>query len=278
MKNIPKKIIMVLNILKLFNLLLCLSCLPAQKNQTLDSSSILFNNSNNELPIPNEFRRWKTIPIKISFSTDFSQEEITLLSQHLQKWNEKELYFTITENFSPANINLNLPKSELYPLLMSSDRSILRVYKIYNWNNFNPMSLGMTVTSFFNKHLETGQNFEQITGAFTLINMSKPLSLIPSTNSYSFPTVLAHEIGHALGLDHLDPNNFIMNYNLLTNTEISPQLEELDLLKSFYQFSMENSAEKREEETQFKEHDFSITGCSSKIHTKKKLLEINSHL
>ena len=70
-----------------------------------------------------------------------------------------------------------------------------------------------------------------------------------------------------------------MNYNLVTNTEISPQLEELDLLKSFYQFSMENSAEKREEEeTQFKEHDFSINGCSSKIHTKKKLLEINSHL
>lgn len=268
---------MGLHILKYCNFLFFLSCLPAPKDNKLSASSSL-RETIFEPSIPDNFRRWKDIPLKISFSTDFSQNEITILSQYLERWNEQETYFSVTEQFSNST-NMSLPKTQLYPLLMSPDKSIIRIYKAFNWNNFNPMSLGTTITSFIDQNLESGQNFEQITGAFVLLNMTRPLSLSLNNNSFFLPTVITHEVGHALGLDHLEPDNFVMNYNLLPNTELSPQLVELDLLKSFYQFSMKNTAARQAQgEDQFREHDFLISGCSSKTHTKKMLLEKDSHL
>ena len=127
---------MGLHILKYCNLLFFLSCLPPQKDKKIYSSSIL-NEPILESSLPNNFRRWKDIPLKISFSTDFSQNEITILSEYLEKWNEQETYFSVIEQFSNST-NMSLPKTQLYPLLMSPDKSIIRIYKAFNWNNFNP--------------------------------------------------------------------------------------------------------------------------------------------
>lgn len=181
--EILKALILVLNIVVLMT-----GC-DSAVNSELSSGSSRGSTAASSLPT-----RWSSasvFPLNIQMSTDFSNEEISAISDSADVWSEEQgngadFFAQTTENISPKS-NLD-----------SYNDSVFGIYKIFSWPSELP-SGALAVTQI--RGLQRSSSI-QITHADILVNYDFFDFTTDGAWGYDLQTVLVHELGHFLGLGH----------------------------------------------------------------------------
>lgn len=184
---------------------------------------------------PNAPRYWKNnrLPLKIyiseDFETDFSgfydpEDEKNPFEQMQQNWEaavpDKELFtldLDTVSNFEPNSMS-------------GFDDNEIGIYKSYTW--YDDISSGaLAVTQFYAYRRNTGtpsEHLEMIHSDIVLNYRDYDFTMDESNGlDFDLPTVVNHELGHLLGLGHIDFNEAVMN-SFLRKNEVKRELFSLD--------------------------------------------------
>jgi hypothetical protein len=136
--------------------------------------------------------RWseQSLPISLSLSSDFSDAEILAIEESISEWNRAH-----TQDFARVT-NIHNAVTTLNPDNLKD--STFGIYKITNWPSSLPQT-ALAVTQLYGVE-KNGKVY--INHADILINYD----VFHYTTDYSFgydlATVVVHEMGHFLGLNH----------------------------------------------------------------------------
>lgn len=178
----------------LSTILLTASCVQATKEASVSGGSMTTS-------APGIWIGEKTsFPKTLHISNDFSNDENDQIEDMLDAWESslenKFDFFTVGNRVSDISDNVSS--------LKSLNDNIFAVYKMNNW----PSEFGSTalaVTQIFGRGYNQGTNsaYNVIYHADIIVNNTKTFRLNNTDPGFDFRTVVLHEIGHFLGLNHV---------------------------------------------------------------------------
>lgn len=193
-----------MRILNLTILLTIIACVPSAKEATTTSGNI-----NANAPY-----LWsdKAFPKKISISTAFTEAEVTNITDMSTAWKtaveDKRTFFAYEAETPEITNSVNSMDSLL--------DNVMGIYKTTHWPPSLPGS-ALAVTQIFGRRYNIGseKEFVNIEHADILVNYHiHRFDTSDSGPNYDLRTVILHEMGHFLGLQHKstysDPSESIM--------------------------------------------------------------------
>lgn len=177
--------------------------------------------------------KWSSdqFPVSIRYGTSFNTKEVSAIEASANSWTDSvqnEIQFFDTS----ASLIDKRPKLSAY------DDGELGVYKETNWPKDLPPS-ALAVTQIFGQRYNTGSSNEyvKIQHADILVNFENFTFTTDDTWGYDLESVLLHEMGHFLGLQHDDTSSeesvmfpTISRYN----NARSPKNKDISTLLSLY--------------------------------------------
>ncbi|MCT4643089.1 MAG: matrixin family metalloprotease [Bacteriovoracaceae bacterium] len=211
---------------------LCVSCFP--KEEVVPSST------------GTNLTKWNmsasNFPIDLYISSDFSAGEVLAIEETTSGW-DNEIgggiqIFDTSGTTAPKSNNLN-----------SYQDSVLGIYKITSWPAELPSS-ALAVTQLFGtrKNIGTSTEYIQITHADILMNYDDFASDFKTTAGgvgYDVQSVLAHEMGHFLGLYHdTSSRDLSIMYPTISKFEDNrtPKARDVNAFNSLYKSSSSSIA------------------------------------
>jgi hypothetical protein len=177
-------------------LILFTSCTPQ------DSSPVAPSDLNSESSV----RHWNinngSLPLALSISNNFNSSEQNAIASILTEWNSS----TTTQDLLYPNL-VEVPSIDTGDLRSFRD-GVLGIYKIKNW--FEEVgSSALAVTQFFAYPTQSasGQWYYEIVHADILVNYQDhhfSEDPAPYGFEYDLRSVVLHELGHLLGLGHVN--------------------------------------------------------------------------
>lgn len=171
------------------------------------------------------FIRWKDTPINLKISESFSDEEAGSIEAMSEKWNNVILNYS----FFPTPL-MSVPNKN-YNRLEDFYDNEFGVYASYDW--FDDVSSdSLAVTQFFGTEKNWGdEKYLEIFHADIIINYrDHEFTIDGEIFGYDLPSVVLHEMGHFLGLQHQYEQNSVMQ----------PYLEELEQMHNIQEIDIEN--------------------------------------
>ena len=181
--DILKTLVLALNFAIIF-----ISCDSAVTSGLSDSDS---RSSASSSDLPTRWGSTSVFPLNIQMSNDFDNTEITALSASADVWSDE--HGNGANFFAQSATNIS-PKSTL----SGYNDSVLGIYKIFSWPNDLPTG-ALAVTQI--RGLQRS-SYIQITHADILVNYDFFDFVTDGAWGYDLQTVMVHELGHLLGLDH----------------------------------------------------------------------------
>jgi hypothetical protein len=166
-------------------------------NKSSKQQSVAPANINTEAPY-----LWAnyTTPKTLKISNDFYDDEVQNITDMTDEW---ELVLENKKNFFTIGARINETTNDLGSLDQLYDNT-LGIYKTMNWPNELPGS-ALAVTQVFGRRYNTGtaSEFVNIEHADILINDDiHDFDTTDTGINYDLRTVILHELGHFLGLQH----------------------------------------------------------------------------
>lgn len=246
------KIIPVLSFI--FAFLLAAGCKP----DLPDSSKLNPDSLGGQEVNPNAPRYWKNnrLPLNVYISEDFETD----FTGFYTPGSDKNPFEEVQEKWEAA-----VPGKDLFTLGLNTvtnyapndmdgfDDNEIGIYKSYTWYN-DISSDALAVTQFYAYRRNTGSSSEhlEMIHADITLNYRDYRFTMDETNQFDYfdlPTVVSHEMGHLLGLGHIDFNEAVMN-SLLRKNEVKREL-----------FSLDSNAIKN----LYENHTYSLTSGSSSL-------------
>ncbi len=205
-----------------FLLALLISCVPEKKSETVAAN-------------PASPSRWNTssFPIILKLSNDFTATEKDDLIDAATSWSD-----SITNQFTFFDTTQS---STLSPYAGLSDYldSEMGIYRVNSWPSGLPSgALAITQIFGYRKYLGTSSEHVEIFHADILLNDERyDFSTTFVSNTYDLQTVVIHEMGHFIGLGHVnDPFINTVMYPSVTRSTIyrAPYSHDADNVVSLY--------------------------------------------
>ena len=184
-------------------------------------------------------KKWliSSFPLDLRISEDFTPKEVEIIKDRMDAWEKAidyqldffdydfplvknfdpemiEDYFPLSGKFDPTNLDQYFPLSKNFPpesLGSYSDNFIkglpLGIYKSRKWfKGINPKVLAATRRIFVIQK-ENGEisprRYFRLLHADIVLNYRKHITIgRQKSNGYDFTSIIVHELGHLLGLDH----------------------------------------------------------------------------
>lgn len=220
---------------QLLFLILSISLLGACKPDLPDSPQLNPDSQGGRDINPDAPRFWKgsRLPLEISISEDFDNDfvgfydtdsEDNPFEQMQQNWEDAvpgRTLFTLghesVTNYEPSSMR-------------GFDDNEIGIYKSYGW--YDDISSGaLAVTQYFayRRNIGSPNEYLDMIHADIVLNYRHYLFTMDENNDSRFdlPTVVSHELGHLLGIGHIDSNNAVMN-SFLRKNEVKRDLFSLD--------------------------------------------------
>ncbi len=214
----------------LFLLFIVASCIPKGEEKVTSSGSAN----------PNAPSRWPlgTFPKTMKFSNQFTVAELAELQDAAVSWT------------THAGAGTNFIASATAPANLVNDRSnvgnldslldgVFAVYKATSWHNDLPNS-ALAVTQIFGVRRNSGDSDEyvEIVEGDILVNYDDFPFLPEENGGYDLFTVMLHENGHFLGLNHTYNFNSVMYPSIGYSTfYIKPGSFDISTIQSKYNIS-----------------------------------------
>ena len=206
-----------------------MACIPATKVEDTTSGK-----SSKEAPY-----LWqdKAFPKLVKISADFSANEITGINDMSTAWKtaleNKVTFFNHSGGTTTEKTNALSDLDDLYD-------SEMAIYKTINW----PLSLpgsALAVTQIFGRRYNVGKSneFVDIEHADILVNYDDydfyTTAKDPNKSEFDLRTVLLHELGHFLGLQHRTSSNSVMisSVSHLTINRAPKSLDKTDMADKY---------------------------------------------
>jgi hypothetical protein len=223
--NFADKIVMRILLVTLF----LLSCVPEQR--TTGSINALAPS------------RWNPalLPLKVKVSDEFNVLEEQHVSDAANSWDASVNY---QANFFDTSETASVSE---YANLNSYLDDEMGIYKSSNWHSELPLSaLAITQIFGYRKNIGTSSEFVEIFHSDIVLNdYIYDFSADFTADTYDLQTVLIHEMGHFLGLQHYtDPFEDSVMYPSVTRTTIYRLPESIDgeILSELYGLSSSSPA------------------------------------
>ncbi len=164
-----------------------------------------------------------TLPLQLVVSSNFATDEINAISAIKDEWNSADTSFSL---FKPV---LNTTGAMDTGMLSDYRDGVLGIYKITNWFP-EVSSSALAVTQFFAypRVDSSGHSYYEIVHADVLVNYrDHQFSINPAPYSfqYDLTSVVLHELGHLLGLGHV--NDFSISSVMLPTLSLGEQRRQI---------------------------------------------------
>lgn len=175
------------------------------------------------------------MPLEVELSDDFSPTEQDAIQETLGEWQKTQSdiqFFSLPATTTP---NLNLPNYYQY----RDEDKIIGIYKSYDWfNSISPNTLAITVLRAYLIN-EGPSEYYEIDLVDIIVNYrDHSYSLDNSPLTFDLPSIVLHELGHLLGLDHQWDSSIdaIMNPTISRN-QLRRTLHENDIARIRHNYS-----------------------------------------
>jgi hypothetical protein len=186
---------------------------------------------------PNAPSKWAltVFPLDVYISPDFSQTEADAIIDMGEEWEDSIANQINFFDFSYGGI---VDKGNTTNLNSLGSDSIYAIYKSTAWNEDLPIS-ALAVTQIFGirKNIGTVNEYVKIIHADILMNYEGyTFTTVINGPGYDFQSVVLHEMGHFLGLDH--------STNVGHNSVMYPSISSIDVYREVLAFDT-NTVETR---------------------------------
>lgn len=195
--------------------------------------------SSNNTPSPNAPAFWlvTSLPLDIKISNAFTGVEADQVVDVSEEWNKAVSYIPVFYQLQSATLTTN----PSYPNLEGYEYdSEMGIYQSSTWfSNIGSSTLALTTSLGYRRMVGTPDEFIQLFHADIILNTrNHRFTLNSQSGTYDMPTVVLHELGHFLGLDHISDATSVMNPRLSANTQ-KKQLYPIDVqeIKDLYPIS-----------------------------------------
>ena len=222
---------------------LSFSCVKQQEGKKASGGSSKIDTSS--LPV-----RWSggalasSLNLKIStdFTNSFAPADLdgnghNPIEQMMKQWNNT------TGVYDFFKVNANTTSNKQYSDLSSYNDGEMGIYKHTGWFS-NVSSSALAITQFFGVRRAVGSPAEyvELTHADIIVNYRDyDFSLnAASTTAYDLPTVVLHELGHFIGIAHVNDwssNSIMLPYLGIFDSQRTLNTYDQNLVRSNYQLS-----------------------------------------
>lgn len=194
-----------------------------------------FNTLGGSDPDPDAPRYWRDgkLPLNVYVSEEFENDFVGFYDSETEKNPIEQIQQTWDASVSGKQFfNLDLAYVDNYqPSSMDGfDDNEIGIYKSHTW--YSDVSSGaLAVTQFYalRRNIGTSNEYLDMQHADIVLNYSNYSFTMDENNNQDFDllTVVSHELGHLLGLGHIDFNEAVMN-SFLSKSEVKRELFSLD--------------------------------------------------
>lgn len=185
-------------------------------------------------------RYWSNLPLTIKVANEFDQDFPVLATDDLNPFEEMMIAWDNQVNVNLFSIDSHRTANYESSSLGAYDDDEIGIYRIENWySNVTSDALAIAQYFFVRTNVGTAGEFNRIVHADIMVNYQTHQFYLDHTpnkfGKYDLKTVVLHELGHLVGLDHLS-GNAVMNAFLSTGEQKrAPLLNDTTALRALYQ-------------------------------------------
>lgn len=185
-------------------------------------------------------RYWSDLPILINVANEFDQDFPPLTTGQLNPFEEMMLEWDNQVNVTLFDIDSHRTPNFENPDLRAYSDTEIGIYRIEDWyDNVTSDALAIAQFFFIRTNVGTSSEFNRIVHADIMVNYQTHQFYLDHTadkvGKYDLKTVVLHELGHLIGIDHLS-GTAVMNAFLSTGEQKRfPLLNDINAVRNLYQ-------------------------------------------